>query len=398
MNDFRLRLRGKIQDRRQRVLDGKINCIPLPFKRFREDWPGIEQERIYLISGGTKSAKSMITNYLFVINTIMYCYHHPEMIRPKILYFPLEESREAITLKVMCFFLSYITGGNTLISPTDLLSTNETKPLPQEVLDLLDSPKFNELMDLFDSIVEFYNEFNRIGIYKVIDNYVKSNGTIYTKRDKRIVKDDFGNVLGEEEYDAFDYYVPNNPEQYVICIIDHLSLLSPIKGEDLRLSISNFAVDCVKFRDRYKVTFACVQQQNLESTGLEAFKANKILPTVAGLADCKDMGKAANMMLGILNPHYFELPDYKGYDITVLKGMARFLQVTINRNGISNGICPMLFIPESSSFQELPLSTDRSAMSKIYDYVKTYKNRPKTNFMMFNKYLHKIFGKDRRNK
>lgn len=113
----------------------------------------------------------------------------------------------------------------------------------------------------------------------------------------------------------------------------------------------------------------------MESTGLEAFKANKILPTVAGLADCKDFGKAANMMLGIVNPHYFDIPEYYTYDIKVLKGNARFLQVTINRNGVSNGICPLLFIGQISKFSELPLPNNKSELEKVYTLLRNIKQK-----------------------
>ena len=70
----------------------------------------------------------------------------------------------------------------------------------------------------------------------------------------------------------------------------------------------------------------------LESTGLDAYKAGKIRPTIPGLADCKDFGKACNMMLGITNPHIHELPEYLGYDITKLKGNARFVEIVVNRD------------------------------------------------------------------
>lgn len=394
MSTLRERILTKVKDRREKILKGGINCIPLPFPRFRKDFPGVEQERIYLISGGTKSAKSMITNYIFVINTIMYCLHHPEQFRLKILYFPLEESQEAITLKIMSFFLSYISNGTINISPTDLLSTNEKNPLPQDVIDLMEGEKFKELMNLFESTVTFFEEDNRIGIYKTIDSYVKARGTIHNKPMHRVIRDDFGNIVGEEDYEGFDYFVPNDPDEYIICIIDHLSLLTPTRGEDLRLAISNFAKDCVKLRDRYKITFACVQQQNIESTGLEAVKADRLWPTVAGLADCKDMGKAANMMLGIVNPYYFEKPEFKGYDITILKGCGRFLQVAINRNGVSNGVCSLLFRGETSSFTEMPKANDPE-IKKVYELVKSW-DKPKTNFMLFNKNSRKKFGKKKR--
>lgn len=43
-----------LKDRRQNILNGNINCIPSPFKRFMDDFPGIEQGKYYIISAATK--------------------------------------------------------------------------------------------------------------------------------------------------------------------------------------------------------------------------------------------------------------------------------------------------------------------------------------------------------
>lgn len=40
-----------LEERRDKILNGDINCIPLPFKRFRNELPGIEQGSYYLLSG-----------------------------------------------------------------------------------------------------------------------------------------------------------------------------------------------------------------------------------------------------------------------------------------------------------------------------------------------------------
>lgn len=43
--------------RRERVLSGKINCIPWGLPRFEEENPGIEQGNYYLISANSKIGK-----------------------------------------------------------------------------------------------------------------------------------------------------------------------------------------------------------------------------------------------------------------------------------------------------------------------------------------------------
>lgn len=44
--------------RRERIIEGKYNCIPFPFKRFRKIYPGIEQGK-YLIITANQKVKSI---------------------------------------------------------------------------------------------------------------------------------------------------------------------------------------------------------------------------------------------------------------------------------------------------------------------------------------------------
>lgn len=289
-----LELLGRIKQsliaRKQKVESGKINCIPLPFNRFRSELPGIEQGTYYLISGSTKSAKTQITNYLFVYNTILYCYKHPNIITPKIFFFPLEETAEAITLRFISYLIYYLSEGRLRISPTNLKSTDERFPLPQEVLDFMERDDFKQIMSLYESIVTFYDDRNPTGINKVVRNYAETHGTTYYKTIKVKEKDDWNNIK-EVERQVFDYYIPNNPDEYVMVIVDHVSLLSTERDLNLRESINKLSEYFVLLRNRYNYIPIVVQQQSLETQSLDAFKANKIRPTVAGLADSKYTGR-----------------------------------------------------------------------------------------------------------
>lgn len=42
---------------RQNLIDGNINCIPTPFPRNKEDFPGVEHAKYYIVTGNEKSAK-----------------------------------------------------------------------------------------------------------------------------------------------------------------------------------------------------------------------------------------------------------------------------------------------------------------------------------------------------
>lgn len=75
------------------------------------------------------------------------------------------------------------------------------------------------------------------------------------------------------------------------------------------------------------------------------------------------------MMLGIVNPFSFELPSYLGYDITKLKGYVRFLEVTLNREGESNGILGLYFDGAVNYFAPLPSAENAAALRSVYNLI-----------------------------
>lgn len=54
------RVLSNLEERRERVLRGDINCIPSPFTSFQQDFPGIEQGKYYVVSGASKSKCNFI--------------------------------------------------------------------------------------------------------------------------------------------------------------------------------------------------------------------------------------------------------------------------------------------------------------------------------------------------
>ena len=382
-NSLRNRIIASLKERRNKILQGEINCIPLPFNRFRSELPGIEQGTYYLVSGSTKAGKSQISNYLFVYNTILYAYNNPNKVIPKIFYYNLEETAESITLRFMSYLL--YTLDNYRVSPTDLRSTNENNPISEEVLELLNSAKYKSILNFYEECISFQTSRNPTGVWKDIKAYAENNGT--THYDIKIIKDEFGD---DKQITKFNHYTPNNPNEYIFIIVDHVGLLESEKGLDLRQTINKLSEYMIIFRNRYNYIPVIVQQQSLETTSLDAFKQNKIRPTMAGLSDSKATGKDCTVMLGITNPYSFEIPEYLGYNIQKLRSNARFLEIVLNRNGQSNGICPLFFDGATNYFKELPLPNDVLGIEKVYKYLESLKKKIVTNFMSFS--LGKLFN------
>ena len=141
------------------------------------------------------------------------------------------------------------------------------------------------------------------------------------------------------------------------------------RGMSLKECIDKLSEYFMVFRNHFNYIPVMIAQQNAETISLEAFKANKIRPTLAGIADSKNVGKDCSLMLGITNPFAFEVPEYMKYNIRRLKGYARFLEVVLNRDGESNGVLALYFDGATNYFAPLPRADCLSELDKVYQLV-----------------------------
>ena len=376
------RIINNLEERRERILNGEVNCIPSSFTRFRDDFVGVEQGKYYLISAGTKAGKTQLTSKMFLYDPLFYAYNNPDKIHLKIFYFPLEESVENITLRFMSHLLAKLSNDSIRIAPLDLKSTNENKPVSKEVLDLLKTEDYQKLLKFYEETVLFFEERNPSGIYKQIKSYADKNGITHKKK-MTIANKETGDT---EEREVFDFYEPFDPKEYVLIIVDHVGMLNLEQNLDLRGCINKLSEYMIIFRNRYNYTPVIIQQQNLETIGLDAFKSNKIRPTMAGLGDSKNPGKDCSLMLGITNPYSHELTNYLGYDISKFKGNIRFLEVVLNREGQSNGIVALYFDGKTCTFRELPPPNDTEGIQKVYNYLEKIRGKIGNIFILFNRF------------
>ena len=87
-----------LEERRNNIINGNINSIPSPFKRFSNDFVGIEQGQYVVVTAPTKGSKSQFTNFMYVFTPILYAYNNPDKVDLKIIYFTLEENADRIVV------------------------------------------------------------------------------------------------------------------------------------------------------------------------------------------------------------------------------------------------------------------------------------------------------------
>ena len=273
---------AEMEERRQRITNGGVNCIPSPFRRFSDDFCGIEQDTYYCLTSFTKGGKSMLCSYVFIYRSIMYAYFAKEQIDFKIIYFPLEETKERIMQRFMSWLLYKDSRGSIRVSPKELRST--TAALDEDIMDKLREEKLQDILKYFEEHVIFPTESpNPTGIYKFCKQYAEENGTVHKKTVK--IKDEFG---VPQEVEVFDYYEQKNPNEYRMIIIDTVNLIDTERGMTLKQSIDKLSEYCAKYlRNRYHYSPILIQQQAFESEGNESFKLGRVRPSVAGLGDSK---------------------------------------------------------------------------------------------------------------
>lgn len=358
-----------LKKRRERIIKGGINSIPSPFRRFREDFIGIEQATFYLITSYTKTGKTQFTSYL-LFDALLYCYYSEAStgVSIKILYFPLEETKERILTRFYSWLLYKIK--NIRISPADLRSTNNEKPLPEHILNMLEEDEIVDIVKYFEEHILFFTEENPTGIYKVCKKYAEDNGTVFTKTAK--YKDELG-ILRDTQ--AFDYYVPNNPDEYVIPVIDHVSLIKDERGFSKKEAIDKLSEYCAKeLRNKYGQSPIFIQQQNRANESIDNIKMNMNRPSIAGLGDSSYTARDVNVAFGVFSPFKYGIKEYLGYPIDILKDHFRTLEVIINRDGTSGGIIGLFFDGATCNWFELPKPDNKVEMEKVYNYLKTIKN------------------------
>lgn len=358
-----------LQERKDKILNGGINSIPSPFPRFSSDFIGVEQGKYYCVTASTKGAKTQFASYIFIYTTLLYAYNHPEQVSVQVFYYPLEETPEDIMKRFMSHLLYKLSKGKIRVSVTDLQSSRNNMPVDQMVLDTLKQEEYMKILKYFEEHIQFSTSRNPTGVYNEVKKYMEEHGEVHTRKQK--IKDDFGNT---REVDAFDYYIPNNPNEYVIVFCDHASLIQVERGMTLKQSVDKLSEYFVILRNRYNVTPVLVQQQAFSQESLDNYKEKRLRPDSQGLADSKYSARDANLLLGLFSPFKFELKEYLGYDISKFRDNIRFLEVILNRGGVAGGIVALFFDGAVCDFIELPLPNDKNALEKVYTYIQGIRN------------------------
>lgn len=352
---------------KQRRKSGDVIAIPWSLPRLSAVLPGIEQRRYNLISANAKAGKSQLVDFLYVYQPVEWIINNPGSdITLKIFYFSLEVSKESKIKSAMCYKLYKDYG--ILISPQKLSSIFSNYILDDEIEKILGGEEFNSWFTKFNSIVTYYDSIrNPYSIFHLVKSYAEhpSNGT-YTYKTISWQNEDKTYTPREVR----DRYIPARPNEYVIVLVDHISLLQTSSVETLHQTINKFSSEyCLEMRDKWRYIPTIVQQQSADSSRAQFnYRGDtiidKIKPDPEGLSDCKYTARDVDLMVSLFYPRRYNIKKYEGIDLERLGDNHREFIINLNRNGISNATIQLLFLGSSSYFEELPRELSE------FDYIK----------------------------
>lgn len=308
--------------------------------------------------------KTQISKFLFVYQTMLYAIKHK--INFKVLYFALEESKEEFLDSLFIHLARRIHKVNL---NRFSLSGHSTTAIDKKQLDAIKATEV-AMANLINNIEVIDNRYKPSDLYNTCRRFAEKWGTF--------VKDEEGNDK---------QYIPNDKQQITLVVTDHISLLDPEYNEVSKTFMSK-QQSMAKWHTHYcrrilakewKWSVLNVQQQALDSAKEQYnYKGtsiiNKVLPSLEGLANNKEIGRDDYVSLGLFSPDMFNLPEFRGYGIdegksTDMGDRFRSLHLLKNRFGTPNKILPLYFDGRYTYFKELPLATSPN-MNYFYNLLK----------------------------
>lgn len=368
-----------LKNRKERILKGLFNCVPLPFNRFRNHFPGWERATYSIITANQKVGKSKLVDFFFIYEMIFFAIKTNTKV--KILYFSLEMSVQEKYLEFLSHLLFKLDGKR--IDTTTLKSINKEKILDDEIILLLESEKYKKYIDKYEEMVTYYEDIKSpTGIYRKVWKHAENNGKFIHKKAK--------NNDGTE-IDIIERYESNDPEGYTFIILDNASNLQSEKGMNKRETIEAMSQKLITIRTILGYSPVLVAHQAQAQESLENQKFGKMKPSADGIADAKSISRDCTLLLGLYSPFKFQVREYEGYNIELFRNNIRFMEILEDRSYGANGmICPLFFDGATSFFKELPHSKDHNELEKVYKILKEMREEKTSIISKTTMFLYKI--------
>jgi len=325
----------------QNGLDGRNGGIPMGFNRLNR-YIGIRKSMYFLVGGLTGSGKTSFIDDAFVLNPYdWYITQKNPGIKLRVIYRSMERSRTYKLAKWVSRKIFLDTG--TIIPVNKLLGWTEKMTKDEHDLFLM----YEDYMgNMGETITIIDGPENAVGIAKELKAHALQNGRI-------------------EQVDEYNkIYVPNDPSEITIVVIDHIGLLKTTKDQTTKKAAIDKMSDELRYaRDFYGYTPVAVSQFNRDISNPIRIKNGDVEPQLEDFADSSQTQNDADVVLALFDPLRYKVDDPSGYSINKLKDQYgakyfRSLRLIKNSYGEDDVRVGLGFMGQIGMFKELPRMKD----------------------------------------
>lgn len=306
----------------------------------------IQKECYYVIGAGMKTGKTTFVDLYFIL--LPFLNGIPSNV--KYIYFSFEiNKKQKLARQISTIaFLKY----STRISPNKILGKGNIKLTDQEY-DLVKKIYETDIQKLLEHVVQYEEKLPPFEIRNEIRKFAVSRGSFV------------GDKFNEK-------YVPNDPNEHVIVILDHAGKIKRTKLSD-KNKIDEVSDHFVTYRNKCLYTFVMVQQLNRSISDIHRLKytGNELQPMVSDFKESQNTQEDANIIMALFNPEiYKNITKHLGYDLNVLQNTYRSLHILASRDTEAPLDMPLYCDMEVGFMTRMP-ELNSQALKTLYDKLKT---------------------------
>ena len=322
-------------------LAGKNDGIPMGFNRLNKHI-GIRRGMYFLVGGNTGSGKTSFIDDAFVLNPFdWYISQKDPKIKLRVIYRSMERPKTYKFAKWVSrrIFLDHgiIIPVGTLLGWTDKMTKDEHD------LFLMYEDYMNSISDVI-TIID--GPENPVGIAKELKAHAEENG--------KIVQTDKYNKI----------YVPNDPTEVTIVVIDHIGLLKTTTAQPTKKEAIDKMSDELRYaRDFFGYTPVVVSQFNRSISNIARLKNGDVEPQLEDFSESSSTQNDADVVLALFDPMRYKVEDTSGYALSKLKDAYgakyfRSLRLIKNSYGSDDLRIGLGFLGQIGMFKELKRAKD----------------------------------------
>lgn len=344
---------------------GILNYIPFsPLGKVTDWFPGWMRGELSCITGTPASSKTQLLKRWCVIDPVKFARKSGKDV--KIIWFGLEETQVQFEYSLMALLGYEMFGMRYNIRNFEFIG-KEVNPS--------DFPKLDQVEERKDQIMKYITYYDSIynpfGFHTTIRKFAAERGTFYLKGVPLLDTTDMTS--------GWDQYTPDNPEEFVIVVLDNTSFIHKEKGhptdkEAIDATIEYLRSYAVK---QFNYSVVVVQHQDSVSENQESRKAKEVLPTLQGLAKSKETQRAYLNVIGIANLNRTNtvgdntgIQTWNGVNIVHMGNFARVINILKNRYGVVDVNDTVYTDGRVGHFQTI----DRGKLNDLYQHIKRISN------------------------